>query len=473
MNRDIHTHYNGMFPDKHFWPEPVPNGPFPEMFESPNPFTYTFCWHAEAAFSVWHRALTLEFERELQTFDPANGGHCGYQALGLHYWAWEHWDGETLPLLFSQEIYTMRTDKWEDKGYPKGFTFPNPLFRWFAPVCVKDQMEEFFPQALTDANCTSRSISFRDPSIPNTLVWNIKSREGSPSIPEVVNTALQQVKFLQFGTVNKAGGSQYSIENAHNKFHNHIGGLTMGGLFGPGRQKLMDNHKDLQNVFPDGFTGTMAQNQSIFDPIFWAHHSNVERQLCSWQKIHPGCFTNGDPSRPPDECLNLVLYPWTTPEKVAAGEVSWNTKVGEGNDGTFQVWFDAKLSYEYEEDLIPPTSSSAPTGQVMLRVDTDNKMPSTEQRKRLIGTLDHPVFGGEYQVVGTQTGIMIASISLLSAIGSGCARCQQREPTVNFDVSHVPQDVLDDYIASNNLVLTRNGRSLEGVLWTVETIDKL
>ena len=88
MNRDIQTHYNGMFPDKHFWPEPVPNGPFPEMFESPNPFTYTFCWHAEAAFSVWHRALTLEFERELQTFDPANGGHCGYQALGLHYWAW-------------------------------------------------------------------------------------------------------------------------------------------------------------------------------------------------------------------------------------------------------------------------------------------------------------------------------------------------------------------------------------------------
>ena len=112
----------------------------------------------------------------------------------------------------------------------------------------------------------------------------------------------------------------------------------------------------------------------------------------------------------------------------------------------------------------------------MLRVDTDNKMPSTEQRiqrKRLIGTLAHPVFGGEYQVVvGTQTEIMIASISLLSAIGSGCARCQQREPTVNFDVSHVPQHVLDDYITSNNLVLTRNGRSLEGVLWTVETIDK-
>ncbi|KAJ1405180.1 hypothetical protein B484DRAFT_302973, partial [Ochromonadaceae sp. CCMP2298] len=70
MDLDVKAHYGSQYPDNYYWPEPVPNAPFPTQHKSPSPFTYTFCWHAEPQFIVWHRPLMLEFERMLQDHDP-------------------------------------------------------------------------------------------------------------------------------------------------------------------------------------------------------------------------------------------------------------------------------------------------------------------------------------------------------------------------------------------------------------------
>ena len=73
MNNDINEHYGGNFPDDGYWPEPVPNAPFPTLVSASDPdrcFAYTFCWHAEPEFLVWHRPFVCEFERGLQDHDP-------------------------------------------------------------------------------------------------------------------------------------------------------------------------------------------------------------------------------------------------------------------------------------------------------------------------------------------------------------------------------------------------------------------
>ena len=67
------------------------------------------------------------------------------------------------------------------------------------------------------------------------------------------------------------GGGSMSIENPHNKFHNRIGGLIYGGIQGSGVQIFPDPESPDDPTKANEFTGTMASNESIFDPIFWLH----------------------------------------------------------------------------------------------------------------------------------------------------------------------------------------------------------
>ena len=52
-----------------------------------------------------------------------------------------------------------------------------------------------------------------------------------------MSVAIQNNNWLEFCTMNdKVGGGTWSIENAHNKFHNHVGGKTKGSIQGSGEQ---------------------------------------------------------------------------------------------------------------------------------------------------------------------------------------------------------------------------------------------
>jgi hypothetical protein len=122
-------------------------------------------------------------------------------------------------------------------------------------------------------------------------VWWKKSESGVKRAKwSAVRTkyVLQCHKFLLFAT------TKYSIEESHNILHNHVGGNTLGGTRGPGLLK--------------GYSGTFATLQSIFDPLFFVHHSNVERQLCTWQHLHPESWNFRNKYTP-----QLESYPKTAP----------------------------------------------------------------------------------------------------------------------------------------------------------------
>lgn len=445
VQADADSHYGSNRPKNYIWPSPVPNAAPPREFTESDPFTYTFCWHAEPPFIVWHRALTAEFERLLQEYDPCteypdgSTRHSGSGALGVPYWAWEPWDGQTLPLQVSFPTYTLRSNKWPN--YPVGGKLANPFYRWFAPVTVEQQEAEYFPTELTDANCSTRAMAFTDPSVQNELPWPQRSEPGHPAMWDVVNTALGQPDFKLFATVKAGYGSaQWSIENAHNKFHNHMGGYTVGGLQGPGKQLFGDPADQAY------FTGTMAQNQSIFDPVFWLHHGNVERQLCSWQaQWYPDGKPATPESQPPPELMKTTLYPWTKPSLLAQGKCSWNTEVGECNDGTFEDWWYFDLPYEYDKLLEPLTPLRPPTMELAVKHPLLASVAAARpvvpaplvvhvRRVMVSAHLQKGLRGGEYTLFdGDQA---IASISVISAIGSGCSRCESREKRIEFDISH-------------------------------------
>ncbi|RMZ86852.1 hypothetical protein DV736_g5924, partial [Chaetothyriales sp. CBS 134916] len=76
--------------------------------------------------------------------------------------------------------------------------------------------------------------------------------------------------FITFCTTarlpNQTSNSGTNIENVHNNIHNSVGGY--GHMADP----------------------TMAG----FDPIFWLHHANVDRQLAMWQALYPDSYVQAE-----------------------------------------------------------------------------------------------------------------------------------------------------------------------------------
>ena len=467
VNKDIESHsgYNKEYPDNGFWPNPVPNATPTIKIEKTDPdrcFAYQFCWHAEPEFLLWHRVIMAEFERCLQDHDPKYDGDCsgdrysGSDALAAPYWAWEGWDGISLPQIISFPVYVVKTDTWKHQGYPKGSIFPNPYHRWFAPVSIKDQKREYFPTTLAEHNTTTRSSAFTDHGAEFSYPWEQVSIPNKPSMRDVVMYALQNKNWLEFCTMKPGvGGSVWSIENAHNKFHNHVGGLTLGGIQGPGTPSINTDEEE-----PAEYTGTMAQNQSIFDPLFWLHHSNVERQLCTWQKK----FATDDPepeSVPSDELMKRVLYPWTKPELLYQGKLSWNTKSSPSTNATFRDWWDHEaLPYKYDEYIVAPIISD--------KTFTPSR-PAFAKAIRMTVFFEKRLYkGGEYDLYYISKSDckkrLVGTISVLSGQGSPCSHCENRNyGSVDFEVSNTFETIQDakDAFVNDELYLTRNDNSIK------------
>ncbi|EJK53093.1 hypothetical protein THAOC_27534 [Thalassiosira oceanica] len=201
------------------------------------------------------------------------------------------------------------------------------------------------------------------------------------------------------------------------------------------------------------FTGTMAQNQSIFDPIFWLHHSNVERQLCSWQKAFLES-DNIDPlSKPSDTLKKRVLYPWTKPSLLWQGNLSHNTESSEENDATFEDWWDHKnLPYEYDEYL--PSGAPAP------RFGKQAEQHLTSLRiKVYVDASDYTA--GDYALFWKEK--LLGKVSVLSGTGGVCAHCQSQgdERVVGYKVTGPFDTVGDAEAAVPLLVLKRNGVAIQ------------
>lgn len=443
----IAGHYPKGYPDNRYWPEPVPNAAYPKQYSGDNPYTYTFCWHGEPQFLLWHRPLMIEIELGLQDYDPAqpdvfdptnpetfgNKIPQGEDALGLHYWAWETWDGTSLPLLFTSPTYVVRSNVYHSKGYPSGTIMPNPLYRWYAPVSVDDQMKEKFPDFLRDDNCTTRNPCLTDLNvIPDIkMYWPIDPEDKCcPTALNLVSAAFRQNTFLKFST--EKYGSQNSIEEPHNLLHNYVGGFTMGGLQGPGKQ-IFDGFGTAEQ--PAYYTGTMAQNQSIYDPIFLPHHANIERQLCSWQKLHPESWEQSEglhpATAPPQDILESVLYPWTKPDKVAEGKYSWNTPSSTEDNGTLSDWWYVypNLTYGYDVHL-------QPVGVIQ---STDKVKPTI-----VLCKFNYLLRGGQFLLHHNEE--VVAVRNLLSAASTGCGRCTKNKGYISFDITHfdAPSDGSSD-----------------------------
>jgi hypothetical protein len=254
-----------------------------------------YCAHKVPTFLVWHRVYMHIFEMLLDHYDPEPENP---EPIAAHYWMWDM-DGITEPPNRCSDIPL--TD-YEDKA------IENPLFR--GPT------GEFRKGRDIHNGLTFRASEF-DPL-------------NKSDLAQGYNAFKKESDYSKMATAN---GNANSFEDPHNMLHNLVGGINDNG--------------DMSNV-----------EFSCFDPIFWLHHSNIERMHFAWLAKNPVPTSLVDNHG--NELINLELFPFPVKEKLAYTvdyykNLPWKTdnRTGPHGEGPpvsrVREWLDNEtLPYSYD-----------------------------------------------------------------------------------------------------------------------------
>jgi tyrosinase len=255
------------------------------------------CQHGWEEFLTWHRLYLYFFEQQIQDIDPA---------VTLPYWDWTA-DGDDENVKAS--IFDMsqaRVSAVTDNGIVpeayrcflteeaiqqlkaggqvpiatlaklEGFVGKqyNSGLRLFAAAGVSYGADKTSDNAILEALAKVNPLwhRFRWPGGNHDLIF-----QSFPTQADV-NRILQLPQFFSFGSGPADDHFFGALENIHNLIHNFSGGGNPN--FVPGTQP--ENRIEPQS-------GDMVfAGMTAYDPIFWGHHSNVDRLWAEWQKLHPG-----------------------------------------------------------------------------------------------------------------------------------------------------------------------------------------
>lgn len=257
------------------------------------------CQHGWEQFLTWHRMYLYYFEQQMQDVDPT---------VTLPYWDWTLDKDNVMASI--QDMDTTSHVKGQDNG-----TVPNAYRCWVDETLLtnlkgkipgdywtKLQSVQGTPFSSGNRLYRAANITYGEKMWDDLIMeelqrvnplWNKNRWPGGnadiifqayPTHDDVQNI-LQIPNFFNFGSGPSSNHFFGAVENIHNLIHNFSGGFNPNfGLAGEPQYGDM--------IAP----GTTAR-----DPIFWGHHSNVDRLWSEWQKLHPGA----SPDDPTD-----ILAPW-------------------------------------------------------------------------------------------------------------------------------------------------------------------
>lgn len=293
------------------------------------------CQHSWEQFVTWHRAYLYFFEQRLQDIDPT---------VTVPYW---DWPGNREDVEAS--ITAMGSDVALDNGVvPEAFRCwidkdgINNLASSGVPAAVLDKLRTVLDKKFDSGNRLFVAAGIQwgdDPQSDQAIIgvlekinplWHYQRWPGGnagiifeayPS-PEDVDRILQLDSFFNFASGPPDNHFFGALENIHNLIHNFSGGLNPN----------YGNSTEPSNIKNPQAGDMVNAGRTAFDPIFWAHHSNVDRLWSEWQVLHPD---NG-----PDDA-EAILAPWPMTVK--------------------QTYSIAKLGYEYMKSAhVFPASTQVP-----------------------------------------------------------------------------------------------------------------
>ena len=262
------------------------------------------CQHGWEEFLTWHRAYLYFFELRLQDICPT---------VTLPYWDWTA-DAANVKISMQDTSETFGLDNgiipaayqcWIDAAgldrLAAGGQVPQMALRGLQTIV--DQPFSSGWRLFAAAHITYGDNPACDKAIKTELErvnplfhWNRWPGgngnlifEAYPAQDDVQNI-LEIQNFFDFGSGSSNDRFFGALENIHNLIHNYTGGVNP--YYKDGRP----------SADAEPSTGDMVNaGVTAFDPIFWAHHANVDRLWAEWQRRNPGVGPD-DPS--------AILPPW-------------------------------------------------------------------------------------------------------------------------------------------------------------------
>ena len=271
------------------------------------------CQHGYEQFLPWHRLYLYFFEQKLQDYDAS---------ITLPYWNWPDYADEnkstfnntqpdlgvlpdTYGCFLTQESVNTLKAATDVAGKPLYNQKQIKAFERMAKrKTVYQSGARFLKAARIDYELENNQWSEQVKFVYQLLkqlnpLWTPMRWPGSSGgdpggliypTHASIQTMLTLAKWPDFG-----GGPSYdhhygSLEKVHNGMHLFSGGMNPDWEQGQDPQGLENPQ-----------VGYMTDNRTAaYDPIFWAHHSNVDRVWALWQEQHAGI---------PEE-LSASLAPW-------------------------------------------------------------------------------------------------------------------------------------------------------------------
>ncbi|KAK6073363.1 hypothetical protein SCUP234_08702 [Seiridium cupressi] len=211
-----------------------------------------YCFHNEIPFITWHRPYLALYEqilgRKVQdianeyTGDDAAQYMTAAESFRIPFWDWA--DDSNLPPSTTWPEINVNTPKGKE-------TVPNPLYSFKWPEFPLNNDPDWFPTT-TDGPVYWNSTGSQRLIHGDNSQGNLGLNTGN--LQDKVYSVLSKVTDFDVMSTTKEQGP--SIEDPHGDIH--LG----SGIF-------------MQNVI-----------YSSFDPVFWLHHSNVDRLFALWQAIN-------------------------------------------------------------------------------------------------------------------------------------------------------------------------------------------
>ncbi|KAG8527171.1 uncharacterized protein KY384_008601 [Bacidia gigantensis] len=225
-----------------------------------------YCTHSSILFPSWHRPYLALFEQLL--WNNAQNIAATYpsslraqyqsaaQSLRIPFYDWAL--NSTMPDQTNEPMILINT--------PDGLrNIKNPLYDYtFHPQPNHSDFPESDGQA---SLCLPQYVEYADgnsqPNISN-MMLEANADAIRSGVYNLISSQPDYAPFSNTGFVDDRGNRYDSIENIHNGIHTLIGN---GGHMA---------------IVP----------YSAFDPIFWLHHTNVDRLIAIWQAIYPDSWIN-------------------------------------------------------------------------------------------------------------------------------------------------------------------------------------
>ncbi|XP_078514928.1 tyrosinase-like [Lissotriton helveticus] len=223
--------------------------------------------HRSSAFPTWHRYLILSLEQELQelTYNPE---------LSMPYWDWTK----------DNNMCGICTDDLVGASVQDGFLSPFSIFSHWKVACSASSVNTF---CIEDKDEFELPRLFREPGV------------NAPNLPTTTDVE-ELLKWPLYDTPPYNSESNMSFRNCLEGFKDPVDGVT----------STVTNH-NLVHMFLGGYMS--ATGLSANDPVFWLHHTQMDRLLESWikfQKANPNSYPeNGVPGQGPNDNVFPALPP--------------------------------------------------------------------------------------------------------------------------------------------------------------------